>query len=85
MATPRLESALGVDERFTRSLDRHAYARYAPEEVRGRVYEALPSSLEQVGAQTTAPIQIYNREGRGLYASRIHSLSEVQALNQARK
>ena len=85
MATHRLESELGVDERFSQSLDKHGYARYVPGEVRAHVYGALPSSLDQVGAQTTAPIRIYDREGRELYDSRSDGRSAGQALSEARE
>lgn len=64
VATHRLESELGVDNRFSASLDERGYGRYVPIEVRQSVYERLPGNLESVHAATNVPIRIYEREGK---------------------
>jgi len=84
MATHRLESEVGVDQRFTRVLDQKGYARYVPHEVREQVYHTLAASLDQVREQTSAAIRIYNRQGRTLYDSRSDTRSAGQALDDAR-
>ena len=42
IATHRLESELGVDNRFTRDMDRFCHGRHVPEEVRSAVYKKSP-------------------------------------------
>ena len=85
VATHRLESELGVDERFTKSLDKRGYGRYVPEEARAKIYEALPGNLDKVQAQTGVRIRIYSREGQELYDSHASSLRPGAALEQARE
>lgn len=65
----RLESELGVDGRFTTSLDTEGFGRYVPEEVRKHVYEALPGNLDEVQAETGIQIKRYGREGAQVYDS----------------
>ncbi|WP_239501471.1 zeta toxin family protein [Stenotrophomonas maltophilia] len=71
----RLESELGVDGRFTTSLDTEGFGRYVPEEVRKHVYEALPGNLDKVQAETAIQIRLYGREGAQVYDS--HSDTRV--------
>jgi predicted ABC-type ATPase len=73
IATHWLESELGVDDRFTRDLNKKGFGRYVPEDIRTSVYDALPATLDQVRAETGVPVSIYNREG--LYDSRTASRS----------
>ncbi len=63
----RLESELGVDRRFSSSLDRDGFGRYVPAEVRKHVYEALPANLDKVQAETGIQIRLYGREGAQVY------------------
>ncbi|MGN6480214.1 zeta toxin family protein [Luteibacter sp.] len=63
VATHRLESEHGVDNRFSASIDERGYGRYVPSEVRRSVYERLAGNLDTVHAATNAPIRIYEREG----------------------
>ena len=84
MATHQLESELGVDQRFTRSVDDAGYGRYVPAEVREHVYHSLPSSLDTVRAQTNVPIEIYNRDGDKLYDSYSDARQPSAALQEAR-
>ena len=65
----RLESELGVDGRFSDSLDTIGFGRYVPEEVRKHVYEALPGNLDKVQAETGVQIRLYGREGAQVYDS----------------
>lgn len=85
IATHRLESELGVDQRFSRSIDSQGYGRYVPQEVRGHVYDALPGSLDKVHAGSSAPVSIFNREGHKLYDSRTDARAPGEALSQARE
>lgn len=65
----RLESELGVDARFSNSLDSRGFGRYVPEDVRRHVYEALPGNLDKVQADTGIQIRLYGREGAQVYDS----------------
>ncbi|WP_369931089.1 zeta toxin family protein [Xanthomonas sp. NCPPB 2632] len=85
IATHRLQSEAGVDERFTRSLDDFGYGRYVPASVREHVYQSLPASLDKVQAQTDAPIRIFNRQGHEFFDSRSAARSAGQALSAARE
>jgi predicted ABC-type ATPase len=85
IATHRLESELGVDERFTRDIDKKGFGRYVPEEVRTKVCEALPGNLDLVQKETGIPVRIFNREGAELYDSRISTLQPGAALEEARE
>ena len=85
IATHRLESELGVDNRFSRDLDRFGQGRHVPEEVRKSVYNKLPGALDDVAKQTGVPIQIYDREGRLHFDSRTTpNASPGRALEAAR-
>ena len=70
IATHRLESELGVDERFSRALDKDGHGRHVPKDVRDAVYDKLPGALDDVSKQTGVPIQVYDREGRLHFDSR---------------
>nr|WP_258015667.1 zeta toxin family protein [Stenotrophomonas maltophilia] len=65
----RLESELGVDARFSNSLDSRGFGRYVPEDVRKHVYDALPGNLDKVQAETGIQIRLYGREGAQVYDS----------------
>lgn len=65
----RLESELGVDARFSNSLESRGFGRYVPEDVRKHVYEALPGNLDKVQAETGIQIRLYSREGAQVYDS----------------
>ncbi|HEL4238242.1 TPA: zeta toxin family protein [Stenotrophomonas maltophilia] len=65
----RLESELGVDARFSNSLDSRGFGRYVPEDVRKHVYDALPGNLDKVQAETGTQIRLYGREGAQVYDS----------------
>ncbi|MFC3682324.1 zeta toxin family protein [Hydrogenophaga luteola] len=86
IATHRLESELGVDNRFSRDLDKFGHGRHVPAEVRSAVYDKLPSTLDDVAKQTGVPIQIYDREGRLHFDSRTAPHAPPgQALEAARE
>ena len=70
IATHRLESELGVDNRFTQDMDRRGHGRYVPQEVRENVYRNLPGTLDEVAKQTGVPMRIYDREGTLHFDSR---------------
>ena len=84
MATHRLESELGVDERFSNSLERKGFGRYVPEGIRDQVYRDLPENLSQVAKETGTPVRIFNREGAELYDSRTDTRLPGAALEEAR-
>lgn len=65
----RLESELGVDARFSDSLDRYGFGRYVPEDVRKHVYDALPGNLDKVQTEAGIQIRLYGREGAQMYDS----------------
>ena len=65
----RLESELGVDARFSSSLDSRGFGRYVPEDVRKHVYDALPDNLNKVQSETGIQIRLYGREGTQVYDS----------------
>ncbi|MEQ1511337.1 MAG: zeta toxin family protein [Lysobacteraceae bacterium] len=85
VATHRLESELGVDQRFSEKLEAEGYGRHVPEGVRSAIYNGLPTSLDTIHAQTDVPIRIFNREGAELYDSRTDARPPGQALEEARE
>jgi Zeta toxin len=85
VASHRLESELGVDARFTDSIDRNGYGRYVPPEFREHVYRALPDNLDLVRAETHAHVEIYDRQGQRLYDSRSDDRQPGRALEEARE
>ena len=84
MASPWLESELGVDSRFTKDVDKRGFGRYVPEGARESIYRKIPASLDQVHAHSDVPIRIFNREGVELYDSRIDARLPGFALEQER-
>ena len=81
MATSSIESELGVDQRFTGSVDQNGFGRFVPEVVRSHIYGELPKSLDAVaGAVPEVPISIYNRESEKVFDSREDQTSPGQAL-----
>ncbi|MBT2746584.1 MULTISPECIES: zeta toxin family protein [unclassified Lysobacter] len=84
MAAHRLESELGVDQRFTKGIKERGFGRYVPEDLRTQVYKDLPGNLNHVSAETGVQIRIFNREGALLYDNRASPLAPGAALEQAR-
>ncbi|MEE5091990.1 zeta toxin family protein [Xanthomonas euvesicatoria] len=84
VASPKLESEHGVDERFTANTDRQGYGRHVPEGARDAIYGKLPVSLDTIHANSSVPIRIFNREGIELYDSRTDARMPGQALEEAR-
>jgi hypothetical protein len=85
VATHRLESELGVDQRFTSQLASEGYGRHVPGDFQDFAYKALPANLDRVQAETGARIRIYNREGVELYDSHTNPMKPGAALEQARE
>jgi len=85
VVTHRLKSELGVDSRFTDSLDSKGFGRYVPDEVRRHVYEALPGHLDKVQAETGIQIRLYGREGAQVYDSRSDARLPGAALEAERE
>lgn len=80
----RLESELGVDGRFSDSLETKGFGRYVPEDVRKHVYDALPGNLDKVQAETGVQIRLYGREGAQVYDSHSDSRLPGAALEAER-
>ena len=85
VAAHKLESELGVDQRFSRSLDAKGNARYVPEAARDAIYNKVPANLDIIHAQTDVPIRIFNREGTELYDSRHDARSPGSVLEESRE
>ncbi|WP_208589909.1 zeta toxin family protein [Xanthomonas fragariae] len=84
MAAHKLESELGVDNRFSRQLDEVGHGRYVPAGAREAIYTKLPISLDTVHAQTTAPIRIFDRSGVERYDSRTDPRPAGEVLQELR-
>ena len=54
VASPKLESELGVDKRFLDQLNIDGYGRHVPEGARDAIYDKVPASLDTIHAETTA-------------------------------
>jgi len=80
----RLESELGVDNRFAGQLDKLGFGRYVPDSVRQHVYEALPGNLDKVHLETGVQIRLFNRQGEELYNNRQDSRLPGTALDAER-
>jgi len=85
VAAHRLESELGVDQRFSSSLDKNGFGRYVPQDVRDAVYTKLPANLDQVHAQAKVPICVYGRDAELVYDSRHSARTPGEALAAARE
>ncbi len=84
VAAPKLESELGVDQRFAKNFDKRGYGRHVPEGARDAIYDKVPASLDTIHAETNARIRIFNREGHELYDSRTDARLPGQVLTEAR-
>lgn len=84
VATHRLESEHGIDERFTRRIDHEGVGRDVPLEFHDKVYRDLPENLDRVSEATGVPVRIYDRSGAELYDSRWGASSPSAVLNEAR-
>ncbi|GHE40674.1 hypothetical protein GCM10007167_23400 [Vulcaniibacterium thermophilum] len=85
VAAHRLESELGVNERFADSLDRKGHGRYVPAEARDAIYAKLPRSLDTIHAKTGVRVRLFDREGAELYDSRTDPRPPGAALEQVRE
>lgn len=84
IATHKLESELGVDQRFTDNLDNQGYGRHVPQGARDAIYHKIPASLDTIHANTDVAIRIFSREGEELYNSRHDSRPPGPVLEEAR-
>lgn len=84
IVTSKLESELGVDARFSKSLDIAGYGRHVPAGARDAIYQKLPTSLDIIHERTDVPIRLFSREGVELYDSRTDSRLPSTALQEAR-
>lgn len=84
VASPRLESELGVDKRFAEKLELEGYGRYVPAGARDASYEKMPGSLDMIHERTDVPIRLFNREGVELYDSRTDTRPPGSVLQEAR-
>ncbi|SDY23026.1 Zeta toxin [Lysobacter sp. yr284] len=85
VAAHKLESELGVDQRFSSSLDKNGFGRYVPQDVRDAVYAKLPANLDQVHAQAKVPVCVYSRDAELVYDSRHGGRTPGEALAAARE
>lgn len=85
VATHRLESEHGVDERFTRNIDKFGVGRDVPLSFHDDVYRDLPDNLDKVRGATDVPVRIFDRSGTELYDSRRDSTLPSAALREARE
>lgn len=85
IATSKLESELGVDQRFSGSLDKKGYGRYVPAGASEARYDRLPGSLDMIHERTDVPIRLFNREGVELYDSRTDTRLPGPVLEEARE
>ncbi|MGH8080016.1 MAG: zeta toxin family protein, partial [Lysobacter sp.] len=84
MATHRLESELGMDERFTRGIDFLGIGRDVPLPFHNQVYNDLPGNLDAVRDATGVPVRIFDRSGAELYDSRWVATPPSEVLREAR-
>lgn len=82
VAAHRLESELGIEQRFTDSMREKGYGRYVPPDFHARVYSSLPANLDKVFEQTGVRTRIFDREGRELYDSRTSPMKPSIALER---
>lgn len=66
----KMESEIGVDERFARSVDEHGYGRYVPKAARDAIYDKIPQSLDVIYDKTDAPIRLITRDKEEVYDRR---------------
>ncbi|WP_374012331.1 zeta toxin family protein [Pseudoxanthomonas koreensis] len=85
VAAHKLESELGVDQRFTNKLDELGHGRYVPAGARDAIHDRLPGSLDMIRERTDVPIRIFSREGVELYDSRTDARLPGAALEEARE
>jgi len=84
MATHRLESEHGIDERFTKKIDVDGVGRDVPLAFHDDVYRDLPDNLDKVRGATNVPVRIFDRSGAELYDSRTAAIPPSVALREAR-
>lgn len=84
VAAHKLESELGVDNRFTAQIDKEGFGRHVPKAARDAIYDSIPGSLDTIQRTTDVPISIYSREGQRLYDSRIDSRPAGEVLAEER-
>jgi predicted ABC-type ATPase len=84
LATHRLESELGVEARFSKTMGVEGHGRYVPAAIQEQVYAKLPDNLDKLKAVDNVPIRIFNREGQELYNSAKHSTAPSVTLESAR-
>lgn len=85
IAAHKLESELGVEGRFSGSVDSRGFGRYVPAGTRDAIYPKLPASLDTIHTRTDVPIRIFSREGAELYDSRSDTRTPGAVLEQARE
>lgn len=85
MASHRLESEHGIDERFTKKIDVDGVGRDVPLAFHDDVYRDLPDNLDKVRGATDVPVRIFDRSGAELYDSRTAAIPPSVALREARE
>ncbi|MGO1002760.1 zeta toxin family protein [Lysobacter sp. CA196] len=84
MASHRLESEWGIDQRFTDKIDAEGVGRDVPLAFHDDVYRDLPDNLDKVRGATDIPVRIFDRSGAELYDSRTAAIPPSVALRDAR-
>lgn len=83
VAAPKLESQLGIDQRFTSNFDVNGYGRHTLTEVHDEAYDTLPACLDLLHQRTHMRIRIFYRDGVELYDNAMHPQTPGAALTHA--
>ena len=69
LGTHRLESELGVEARFAKTMAVEGHGRYVPAAIQEQVYSKLPDNLDKLQSTDNVRVRIFNREGQEFYDS----------------
>lgn len=69
LGTHRLESELGVEARFAKTMAVEGHGRYVPAAIQEQVYSKLPDNLDKLQSVDNVRVRIFNREGQEFYDS----------------
>ena len=84
ISSHRLESELGIDQRFTSQIGDNGVARDVDMGFHNRVYNDLPGNMEKVAEARGLQVRIYDRELNELYDNRRDVGSPSEVLRETR-